>query len=304
MIYVRDLQLFIKVVNLGSFSAAGKALNLSESAVSKSIARLERYLDVKLIHRTTHTLSISDAGQEFYNGCVRGLREIEQGRAAADCLSIEMKGDIRIHSSPGAGQILVWPLILEFMNSHPDIRIEMVFGKPGLDLIEHDFDIGFRTNDLTREGSPGSPNIRRRSLRPVPYRIVASPAYLERKGRPERPEDLLDHNCLVLLSQPQSDEWSFADGDGQKLLRVTGALRSNSPLVIRDAATNGFGIARMLNFAADDLIAQGALVSLFEDRIITDQQLQLLFPNFEKLPTKIRVLIDFLVERLTVGQSG
>lgn len=303
MIYFRDLQLFVKAVDLGSFSAAGKALNISESVVSKNIARLERDLAVKLINRTTHALSVTDAGREFYAGCVRGLREIEQGRAAADSLSLEMKGDIRIHATLGAGHILIASLVLEFLNLYPDIRIEMVVGRPGSDMIEQGFDIGFRTNDLARLRHPGSPNIRRRSLRPVPYRIVASPSYLERRGRPKEPQDLLDHNCMALISQPRPDEWCFSMGRRQKLLPVTGTLRSNNPLAIRDAAVSGFGIARMQNFSVDELIAEGTLVSLFEDRIVTDQQLQLLFPNVEKLPTKIRVLVDFFVEKLGIEQS-
>lgn len=303
MSYLKDIAVFVKVVERKGFAAAGRDLGLAAPSVSKQIARLEAELGVALIHRTTHNLFLTDAGRELYERCVKGLAEIEAARAVATSYNDELKGTLRIHTTLSVGQSLIAPALVTFMAEHPEIRIHLEIGPVPVNLMEGEYDVAIRTKPR-RERTPGNVSVGRRILGDVYQTVIASPKYLERHGRPERPEELQQRHCLVHVTQSTGESWAFATPAGDVTVRIDPMLRSNNWLSIREAAVEGLGIARLPDFAVRDELASGRLIALFPDLRRTDQQIQALFPLTQRMPAKLRLFLDFLADRLASPQPG
>lgn len=297
MSYLKDIAIFVRVVELKGFAAAGRAMGLTAPSVSKQIARLEAELGISLLHRTTHNLFLTDAGQEFYDRCVLGLSELEGARVAALSFNEELRGKIRVHTTLSVGQALIGPMLIEFMAANPDINIDLEMGNP-INPMERQVDIAILTK-TSRQTTPGHVNIGRRILGRVHQVVVASPAYLARAGRPQSIEDAHRHACLVYFTQSTfSENWLFHDGQQDVTIKVEPTLRSNSWILIRDAALAGLGLARLPDYAVRQELFDGRLVSVFENQVRSDQQIQALFPKSQRMPAKTRTLLDFLSRRL------
>ena len=301
MSYLRDIAVFVRVVQLKGFAAAGRDLGLTAPSVSKQIARLENELGVPLLHRTTHNLFLTDAGREFYEHCVRGLSEIEKARATALSYNDELRGKLRVHSTLSVGQALIAPAIADYMAQNPRVHVNLEMGSVAINPMEHQVDIAIRTK-TSREESLGHVSIGRRVLGRVRQMVVASPEYLARTGMPETIAELRERACLVLVTQSTSSEnWQFNTGRQEIDIRVEPTLRSNNWYAIRTAALRGLGIARLPDFTVRDELASGQLVSLFQSEVRSDQQILALFPKSQRMPAKLRLLLDFLVARLSSG---
>ena len=183
MSYLRDIAVFVRVVQLKGFAAAGRDLGLTAPSVSKQIARLENELGVPLLHRTTHNLFLTDAGREFYEHCVRGLSEIEKARATALSYNDELRGKLRVHSTLSVGQALIAPAIADYMAQNPKVHVNLEMGSVAINPMEHQVDLAIRTK-TSREESLGHVSIGRRVLGRVRQMVVASPAYLAAQGSP------------------------------------------------------------------------------------------------------------------------
>ncbi len=304
MSFLRDIAVFLRVVQLNGFAAAGRDLGLTAPSVSKQIARLEAELGVALLHRTTHNLFLTDAGTEFYQRCVSGLAHIEEARAAAQSFNVELKGKIRLHATLSVGQALIAPALIDFLLQHPDIHVELEVGSP-INPMEHQIDVAILTRRASRDTGPGHVSIGRRVLGRVHQEVVAAPSYLARAGRPETLEALRQHRCLVYITQSTSSEnWLFQDGRQDVTIRVEPVLRSNNWYAIREAAAKGVGIARLPDYTVRQHIEAGKLVPLFEDKVRSDQQLIALFPKSQRMPAKVRLLLDFLGDRFGRGNAG
>ena len=309
MSYLKDIAVFVRVVQLKGFAAAGRDLGLTAPSISKQIARLETELGVPLLHRTTHNLFLTDAGHEFFERCVRGLAQIEEARAAAQSFNDELRGKMRVHATLSVGQALIAPALIDFMAANPLIHIDLEMSSVPVNPMEHQVDIAILTK-TTRESNPtagkiGHVSIGRRVLGRVRQMVVASPQYLERAGRPETIEDIKDRNCLVYVTQSTSSEnWAFYNARQDITLKVEPVLRSNNWLAIRSAASSGLGIARLPDFTVRDELASGRLVALFEDQVRSDQQVLALFPKSQRMPAKMRLLLDFLAGRLSTGGAN
>lgn len=301
MSYLRDIAVFVRVVQLKGFAAAGRDLGLTAPSVSKQIARLENELGVPLLHRTTHNLFLTDAGREFYEHCVRGLSEIEKARATALSYNDELRGKLRVHSTLSVGQALIAPAIADYMAQNPKVHVNLEMGSVAINPMEHQVDLAIRTK-TSREESLGHVSIGRRVLGRVRQMVVASPAYLAAQGSPGTVAELRERACLVLVTQSTSSEnWQFNTGRQEIDIRVEPTLRSNNWYAIRTAALRGLGIARLPDFAVRDELASGRLVALFEGEVRSDQQILALFPKSQRMPAKLRLLLDFLVARLSSG---
>lgn len=303
MSYLKDISVFVRVVQLKGFAAASRDLGLTAPSVSKQIARLERELGVALLHRTTHNLFLTDAGQQFYDRCVAGLAEMEQARATAMSFNEELRGKLRIHTTVSVGQALIAPALIEFMAANPAISIDLEMSSIPINPMEHQTDIAIRTK-TSRETSPGHVSIGRRILGRVRQVVVAAPEFLHRTGPLGSFEQIGERSCLLYTTQSTySENWQFYNGRQEVSIKIEPNLRSNNWLVIRDAAVAGLGIARLPDFAVRDQIASGQLVSLFEDQVRSDQQVQALFPKSQRMAAKMRLLLDFLAERLATGKT-
>lgn len=304
MSYLRDIAVFVRVVELKGFASAGRALGLTAPSVSKQIARLEAELDVALLHRTTHNLFLTDAGREFYELCVKGLAELELARATALSFNDELRGKLRVHCTLAVGQALIAPAMVDFMAAHRDIRVDLEMSSMPINPMELQVDVAIRTK-TRRETSPGHVSIGRRILGKVRHMLVASPDYLARTGPLRTIAEISARDCLLYVTYSTfSESWLFHDGREEVTLRIEEPLlRSNNWLVIRDAARRGLGIARLPEFAVKaDLIA-GRLISLFPDLVRSDLQVQAVFPRTQRMPAKTRLLLDFLTQRLSQSEG-
>ena len=307
MSYLKDIAVFVRVVQLKGFAAAGRDLGLTAPSISKQIARLEHELGVLLLHRTTHNLFLTDAGREFYERSLGGLAQIEEARAAALSFNDELRGKIRVHATLSVGQALIVPALVDFMAANPKIRIDLDMSSIPVNPMEHQVDIAIRTRN-SREGSPGEGkaghiSIGRRVLGRVRPLVVAAPDYLERTGRPADIDEINQRDCLVYVTQSTSSEnWAFhkdgPNGGHDIVLKVEPVLRSNNWLAVRTAAVAGLGIARLPDFTVRDELESGRLVPLFEEQTRSDQQVLALFPKGPRMPAKMRLLLDFLACRV------
>jgi DNA-binding transcriptional LysR family regulator len=295
MEYLSDLKIFIKVVQKKSFSAAASALNMSQSAVSKHVARLEHGLGVQLLHRTTHQLSLTEAGVDFFERANRIVVELDEARQSAANLNAGVKGTLRIHSTFGVGQNFIAPAIARFMEDYKDISIQLVVA-PGdtINVIEQDIDVTIR---LSTERDPlrNQTSLAHEVLGSMRYLICGAPSYFKRAGRPKAPRELECHNCLVHSLQPGANHWRFEDPDGDDyVVRVSGNYSSNSGGALYEAVKRGIGLARILEHAAREPIAHGEFEAIFTDRTRSTYFLTAYFPRSSRIPMKTKTFLGFL----------
>jgi DNA-binding transcriptional LysR family regulator len=302
--YLKDIAVFVRVVDLKGFAAAGRALGLTAPSVSKQIARLEAELGIALLHRTTHNLFLTDAGNEFYEHCVKGLAELELARATAVSFNEELRGKLRVHTTMAVGQTLIAPILVDFMAANPGIRIDLEMSSLPINPMELQVDVAIRSK-TPRETSPGHISIGRRILGRVRHVLVASPAYLAKAGRPKTVSDIRNTDCLLYVTYSTfSESWLFHNGRQETTLKIEQPLlRSNNWLIVRDAALSGLGIARLPEFTVRSDLAEGRLVSMFEDQVRSDLQVLAVFPRTQRMPAKTRLLLDYLAERLSVTEG-
>ncbi len=301
--YLKDIAVFVRVVELKGFATAGRSLGLTAPSVSKQIARLEAELGIALLHRTTHNLFLTDAGTEFYDHCVKGLAELELARATALSFNEELRGKLRVHTTMAVGQTLIAPIIVDFMAANPGIRIDLEMSNQAINPMELQVDVAIRSK-TPRESGPGHTSIGRRLLGRVRHALVASPAFLAKSGPPKSVADIPNEDCLLFVTiSTFSDSWLFIDGQQETTLKIERPLlRSNNWLVVRDAALSGLGIARLPEFTVREELAAGRLVSLFADQVHSDLQVLALFPRTQRMPAKTRLLLDYLAERLSATE--
>jgi DNA-binding transcriptional LysR family regulator len=284
-----SMQVFIQVVDSGSFAAAAKRLDASAATVTHHVQALEDHLGVQLLHRTTRRLNLTDVGRNFYEHSTRILAQVEEAERCASTLQTTPRGLLRINTTEAFARVLA-PLIAEFAATHPEVSFDVVATNQMPDLIEENFDLALRPGQL-----PDSSLISRRLG--VGARIAcAAPAYLERHGAPQRPQDLADHNCLIhaMIDSP----WSFTGPDGEIEVAVSGNLRSNSWPAIRGGALAGQGIALLpIILIAEDVHA-GRLIRLLPDCGGGETPIQAVYPPSRHVSVKVRTFLDFLVERL------
>lgn len=300
MEYLSDIKIFLKVVQKKSFSAAAVELNLSQSAVSKHVARLEQSLGVQLLHRSTHQLSLTEAGVDFCERAARIVADLDEARKAAAALSAGVSGALRVHSTFGIGHSFVAPAIARFMETYRDLSIQLIVA-PGdtVSVIDQDIDVTVRLH-TERDPLRNQTSLSHEVLGTMRYLICGAPAYFARVGRPASPRELDRHNCLVHSLQPGANHWRFAAADGSEyVVRVSGTYSSNSGAALYDAVTRGIGVARILEPIAHGMMSRGEAEALFEAETRSTYFVTAYFPRAPKIPQKTRAFLDFLRLQLT-----
>lgn len=281
------IPLFVAVVENGSFSTAAKRLGISRSAVSKRISQLEEKLGVQLLYRTTRRISLTEAGEYYFENAVQALSFATEAEEAVTQLQAKPQGRLRINIPMSFGRLHIIPLIPGFLAKYPGVEIEMVMDDRMVDLVDEGVDVAIRGADL-----PDSTLIARK-LAPMRYAVCASPQYIEQHGVPQTPEGLVNHNCL--LFSYAASEWHFIrDGETQRI-SVSGNYRVNNGEAVHEAVRQGVGVSIMPTFIVGPDIAAGRLVPLLSDYQIPQKALYALFPKREYLPAKVRVFIDYVV---------
>ncbi|MFE0753811.1 LysR family transcriptional regulator [Inquilinus sp. NPDC058860] len=283
---------FAQVVDSRSFSAAAARLGLSKSAVSKQIAKLEDRLGARLLNRTTRTLSPTDAGQDFYERCIRVAREVEEAERAITHLSAEPRGLLRLNAPASFGREYVAPLVPEMLARWPELRIEALFEDRFVDVVAEGFDLVIRITRLQDS------SLVARRLASCRRLVCAAPVYLERHGVPQVPADLARHDCVLYSYATDQNEWEFVGPDGRvETVRVDGRLHANSAEVTLAALRAGTCVALSPDFIVGPDLAAGRLVPLLTGYENPFGAIYAVWPHNRNLAPKVRAVVDFLVER-------
>jgi len=288
------MSLFVRAVQDGSFSAAARSLDLSPSAVSKQIGRLEDHLGVRLLNRTTRRLSLTEEGRAFYERCARIVAEIEEAEEWALARRGTARGKLRVASTVAFAKHQLMPLLPEFMNRYPEVDVALEVTDRPVDLVEEGVDVAIRFTEQLSD-----PSLVARRLAVNRRLICAAPAYLEAHGVPHTPQDLARHNCLTLYTISSFNDWTFEGPDGTEVLHVNGTLESNSADALYHATLAGLGIARLSTYLIGPDLKAGRLVAVLPDYVHQDASILAVYPHRRNLSPRVRAFIDFLVEKFT-----
>ncbi|MDD3445216.1 MAG: LysR family transcriptional regulator [Zavarzinia sp.] len=284
-----EMQVFATAVRLGGFSAAGRQLDLSPSAVSKLVTRLEARLGVRLVNRTTRAVSPTEAGQQFFERCQDILGQVEAAEDALSDHGRSPKGTLRISSTPGFAQHRLLPLLADFQAHHPSLRLELQLTGQAIDLVAERVDLAIRLGPLKETSLIARP------LGESRRQVCAAPAYLARHGIPRVPEDLRGHNCLRLSTSRDFNQWHFHGPAGETLIEVEGNFVTDNVEALYGYALQGGGIVRLSSFMVRQAIDDGRLVPLLQPFEMARQQIHLVYPHRRHLAPKVRVFVDFLL---------
>jgi DNA-binding transcriptional LysR family regulator len=287
------LTAFVRTADLGSFVAAGRALGLSASAVGKAVTALEQQLGVRLFQRSTRSLRLTEEGRLFHERCRRILDDLEDAQASLAQAVATPRGRLRV-SVPLVSYHLILPILPEFVNLYPEVELDLDFNDRIVDLIEEGVDVAIRSGTL-----PDS-RLMSRALRPFQLLLCAAPAYLEKHGTPDCPRDLEGHRS-VRFRFPNSGKlqpWPLSLTADHPEIRTRTVLTCNNMEALRGATVSGMGIGCMPDFLARDPLANGRLRTVLDAHIDAPAQFHLLWPSNRHLSPKVRVLVDFLSEKL------
>jgi len=286
------MRVFAQVVEAKSFSAAAERLGISKSLASRHVSALERDLSVKLLNRSTRRLTLTEAGSVFYEHCARIVQEAALAEERVARTQAEPAGMVRMTAVPAFAVRHVLPALTEFNRRFPKIRVSLSCSNRTLDLGDEGFDLGIRV-----AFSP-APNLVARKLAPNRSVLCASPAYLERHGTPRRVEDLGRHECVLFPPLAPKDVWTLQDDKQQLTVKVAGNFQTDDMDVVRAAVVAGLGVGILPAYMAADALRQGELVALLRQFSPQPESAIYLvyFPN-RTLPSRVRALIDFLVQR-------
>jgi DNA-binding transcriptional LysR family regulator len=279
---------FVRVVESGSFSAAARETNSSHTSVTRLIGQLEDHFGVRLLHRTTRHLSLTDDGENLL-GRARGMLETaEEMEATLGRSKASPTGRVRVGLPPGMAT-LVTSHLSDLLRHHPGLAVDLVIGERFGDFTEERLDLVVQTGTSDNTSAIG------RTIGTFGRALVASPAYLEEHGVPQSPEDLATHSCIIHENGPDSDRWSLTGPDGPVHVRVTGALHASSSTTVHRAALSGYGIACLLEPHVLDDIRTERLHRLLPDWASEQEHTFVSYPSRRNLPPRTRVLIDFFV---------
>jgi DNA-binding transcriptional LysR family regulator len=292
------LRVFSQVVESGGFSAAAEKLGLSTTAASRHVADLEAHLQTRLLNRTTRRVSLTESGRAFYERAVQLIADLEEAEQEASRAAVVPRGTVKLTTAVNFGVRHVAPAIAAFLAAHPGVRFDVALSDRIVDLVEEGFDLAVRI------GAPGSDNVVARRLGETRLVACASPGYLEAHGAPQVPEDLARHNCFTYEYVTPRNLWRFRDASGaERTARVSGRLHSNNGDLLAEAAAQGAGIVFEPAFIVGPDVRAGRLVPLLQEFVAPPMPIYAVYPSRKHLSAKVRLFVDFLVERFSQAQD-
>lgn len=291
-----ELEVFVRVIELGGFSAAARACGMTPSAVSKLVARLEQRLGTRLVNRSTRQLQLTPEGCVFYERGVRLLADLDEAEGCASAHSAP-RGRLRVNANVPFGHHFLLPLTPEFLERYPDVTLDIMLTDEVIDILEQ------RTDVAVRAGPLKSSNLMARKLGQTRMVIVGAPAYLARHGTPATPDELRHHNRLGANYGRAQPGWPLRQGDAETIVAVTGNAQASDGEALRRLALGGLGLARLAAFQVREDIAAGRLLPVLEDCNPGDaEEVHAVFVGQGGyLPLRVRALLDFLAERVKIG---
>lgn len=288
------MQVFVRVVEHGSFRKAADALGISPASATAAVARLEKQLRVRLLHRTTRRLSVTEEGQSYYCSCVRILGDVAEAEDVLSGVHLVPRGRLRISVPQSFVSYLFFPALKEFLALYPQLEVEVVLGDRAVNLVEEGIDCAIRGVEI-----PPDSGLVARTLSIVHWLTCASPAYLEKHGVPSRIEDLSAHNCIRFISPStgRPRDWMFIS-EGVSLAIVPGGnLRLTSFDAACALARAGAGVAQLPDALGYEAVRTGELVPVLAEWVAPAPTLTLVYPGNRYLPAKVRIFSDFMAAK-------
>lgn len=296
---LENMRVFVRVAEMGSLSAAGRSLRLSPAVVSHRIQQLERHLGVRLLNRTTRQISTTEHGLIFYRDCLEVLEAVERARTNVASASGVPSGSLRVTAPLGFGRRVLAPMLPRFREAFPLVDVRLRLSDHLIDLLGEAADLAIRMAVLKDSAFV------LRKIADCPRVLCASPAYLDARGVPKRPEDLRDHECLLLrFPGSRQYQWTLLSPDGPVKVPVAGSLDADYADVLTDWALDGQGIALRPVWEVADHLESGALRAVLEDFPPEPAVLAVLYPHRDLLPAKVRAFADFVVRETRLALGG
>jgi LysR family transcriptional regulator for bpeEF and oprC len=290
---LQAMEVFVQVVDTGSFTKAAEQMQLPKATVSTLVLALENALAVKLLHRTTRHVSVTSDGAVYYERCLRILGEVRDAEESLSRNRASPSGRLRIDVATGVANEIIIPALPDFFARYPDIVLEMGCGDRAVDLVEEGVDCAIRGGDL-----PDS-NLIARRVGVLNFVTAATPAYLDRHGRPKHPNDLAKgHVCVNYFSSKTGKvhEWDFTCGDEFVKVQLPGNLAVNDSTAYINAGVLGLGMIQMANYSTLDYIARGELELVLEDWSSTPLPIHVVYPQNRHLSAKVRVFVEWVAD--------
>jgi DNA-binding transcriptional LysR family regulator len=288
---LRAMEIFVRIVDAGSLTAAARALGMSGPSVVRALAALERAMSVRLMNRTTRRSSLSDEGREYYERCKRVLAEVAEADASISARRTEPSGRLRLTAPVMYGRMHVAPIVADFMARHRQMQIELLLLDRIIDLVEEGIDVALRIGNLPDSTLVAVPVGATRRV------VCAAPSYLKWAGAPKSPADLVDHRCIVFSGLSRSTDWSFA-GKRSAQGDVRPALRTNHVDVAIEACLRGLGCGQFLSYQVDPLVKAGKLRRVLDDFEPAPLPINVVYPHGRHVSANVRAFIDMAVPRL------
>ena len=287
---MKDISAFVHVAEVKSFTAAAERMGMSRSAVGKSVVRLEDRLGVRLLQRTTRSVSLTGEGAVFHERCIRILADLDEAEMSMLSHSQAPRGRLRLELPVSFGRLHVLPIVNQFMRKWPEISVNVSFNDRFVDLIDEGIDLAIRLG--------GSDDSRLMTRLLAPHRLVtcATPAYLHRHGIPTDIDQLAQHSCLAFVHGGRPVEWRFIIGGHIRSIAIDGRFSSSNAEAVRDATLAGFGIAKLATFLISDDLRTGRLVRVLDDVAADGPSVRAVYPSSRHLSPKVRSFIDELLD--------
>lgn len=293
------MEMFVRVVETGSFSKAAREFNTTQPTVTKQIAGAEARLKVRLLNRNTRGVSLTEPGALYYEKCKAVVRDAEEADNIVQLKQGQAQGLLRVGTSVAFGRRVVVPLALEYMRRNPQVQLDLSFEDRYVDLIAQGIDVAVRMGKLA-DSSLGA-----RFLGMNPWVMVASPAYLRKHGVPKRAHDLSGHAALIYSSVVGDEVWRMRTPKGDAVnVAVSGRFRSNNLSAVLAAAREGMGVALMPRYVANDSLALGKLREVLPDHGLAEQEIHAVFPSPKLVPGKVSAFVAYLQEHFSQDWWG
>lgn len=284
-----SMELFVKAVESGSFSATARSMNLTPSAVSKQISRLEDRLGARLFNRTTRQLAATGEGRAYYERCQQILADIQEAEAAVTELNTEPRGALRVNMPVVFGRRHIVPILGEFLECYPYVSMELSMSDQFVDPIAEGADM------LIRVGELKDSSLIARKLAEARRVVAATPAYWKKNGTPQKPEELRAHNCLTYSYLSSGNTWRMTDLKGKEhVIQAKGNLASNNGEALLEAAAEGLGVVNLPTWMVGPDLESGRLTEVLADYAQPEPSVHVIYPPGRHLSAKVRAFVDFL----------
>lgn len=286
------IQIFARCVETGSLSKTARDLNMSQPSVTKLMASLERTLGARLLNRNTRGISVTEIGALYYEKCKTILRQLEEADGIISATQGRLVGALRVGTSVAFGRRVLAPLLIEFSERNPDLRVDLSCEDTYVDLVAQGVDVAVRLGKLADSSLGG------RYIGVNPWVMIASPQYLARSGIVRTPEELSARDCLVYSSVQGDDIWRLCSPSGERYsIPVRGRLRSNNLSTILAAATANLGVAILPRYVVSASLRTGRVVEIMTDYALQEQEIHAVYPSPKLVPAKVVSFIDFIRSR-------